>query len=227
MVKILYLDASGDSGRYKGSNSKHFVLGGIVTEPECALKCGKLESELVRRFFPDPNVRPKKIHYNSLIAKKYPWNLINRKEFADAVFEIILDGDFTIFSVVIDKEAHWRMYVKPAEPYSFALEMMVERYQHYLERNDSIGMIVSDRENKNLMKVLLELFERFKEEGTAFKKMDNILDTIFFAPSYTCPILQLSDFCAYSVYAHFERNHSDRFTQIGPKFDKYGLKTFP
>lgn len=227
MVKILYIDASGDPGRYKGSNSKHFVLGGLVTDPECAHRCGTRTRDQIEKYFPDPQVRPKKIHYNSLVTKKYPWNLIDRKSFADDIFEIILSEDFTLFSIVINKETHWSQYVTPAEPYPFALEMMVERYQHYLERIDSIGMIVADRENKNLMKVLLELFERFKEKGTSFKKMTNILDTIFFAPSRTCPILQLSDYCAYSVFVHFERNHSNRFTEITPLFDKYGLKTFP
>lgn len=233
MVKILYLDASGDPGRFRGnrargSDTKHFVLAGIVTEPKCAHECSRLTKKHIEAFFPDPKVRPKKIHYNSLVTKKWPWNTIDRKAFADGVFDIILNEDITIFSIVIDKEELWNKYVTPMKPYSLALEMMMERYQHYLERTDSIGLVVADRENKNLEKTLLQMFERFKETGTTFKKMDNILDTIFFAPSYTCPILQLTDFCAYAVFVHYERNHSNRFAQIYPKkFDKYGLKFFP
>ena len=69
----MYLYASGDPGRYKGtrgkgSDTRHFVLAGLVTEPECAQKCGELAKELVNAHFPDPAVRPKKIHYNSLVT---------------------------------------------------------------------------------------------------------------------------------------------------------------
>ena len=94
-------------------------------------------------------------------------------------------------------------------------------------KNDEIGFVVSDRENAGLMKILLEDYENLKALGTEYKKMKNIIDTIFFAPSYTCANLQLVDFCAYSIFRHFERGISDRFTQIQPKFDPFGLKKFP
>ena len=63
--------------------------------------------------------------------------------FADGVFEIIVNEDFTVFSIILDKERHWNQYVTPANPYSLTLEMIMERYQHYLERTGSIGMVVA------------------------------------------------------------------------------------
>lgn len=227
MGYILYLDASGDSGQYRGKNTKHFVLGGLSCKPETSFDCAPKLDELVELYFPDPNVRPKKLHYSSLINNKYPWNKIDKKQFADDFFEMILSADITLFSMVINKEEHWRKYVHPIDPYSLTLEMMMGRYQGFLERREDIGMVVSDRESKNLMEALLRLFERFKEKGTEFRKLNNIFDTIFFAPSYTCPMLQAIDFCAYAVFSHYERKKSDRFNQIFPKFNKYGLYKLP
>jgi len=96
---------------------------------------------------------------------------------------------------------------------------MMERYQWFLERNEDLGIVVSDRENTSLMKILLVHYEEIKELGTGYKKMENIIDTIFFTPSYTCANLQIVDFCAYSMFRNFERGINDRFNQILPKFD--------
>ena len=227
MVHILYLDASGDPGKYRLKNTKYFVLGGIACEPETTFECSRRLNKLVEKYFPDVLARPKKIRYNNIIHNKYPWNKIDRKSFADEFFDLITSKDVTIFAMVIDKETHWKQYAYPIPPYSLSLEMMMGRYQWFLEKRKDIGMVVSDRESKGLMIALLDLFEGFKEKGTMYKKLKNIIDTIFFAPSYTCPILQAVDFCAYAVFSKYEHGKTERYDQIKPKFDPYGEYKLP
>lgn len=227
MVYTLYLDASGDSGKYRGINSRFFVLCGIACKPELSYTCSNLFGELINKYFSDPQKRPKKIRYYDLIHNRYPWNLIDNKAFADEFFSLVVSSDLTIFAMIIDKKAHWGQYVNPIEPYSLTLEMMMGRYQWFLKRNNDIGFVISDREDPTLMKKLVELFEGFKESGTAYIKMKNIIDTIFFAPSNTCPILQATDFCAYSVFSKYEHNKTDRYDIIKPKFDPYGEYKLP
>jgi len=227
MVYVLYLDASGDPGKYRVKNTKYFILGGIACKPKITFECSKKLTKLIERYFPDPSIKPKKIRYNSLIHNKYPWNKIDAKKFADEFFDLILAHDVTIFAMIVDKEAHWEQYAYPIPPYNLTLEMMMTRYQWFLERKKDIGMVVSDRESKGLMKVLLTLFEEFKEEGTIFKKLKNVIDTIFFAPSYTCPILQAVDFCSYAVFSKYEHNKFDRYNQIKLKFEQYGENKLP
>lgn len=227
MVYTLYLDASGDPGRYRKRNTRFFVLSGIACDPNISHKCSRQFNKLLKKYFPDPEVRPKKIRYYDLIHNRYPWNEIDNKSFADDFFELILSHDITIFSMIIDKKAHWERYVNPIKPYNLTLEMMMGRYQWFLHRNSDIGFVVSDREDPNLMSTLINCFEEFKQDGTAYLKLKNIIDTIFFAPSYTCPILQASDFCCYSVFSKYEHNKWDRYKQIKPKFDPYGEYKLP
>jgi len=227
MVYVLYLDASGDSGKYRVHNTRYFVLGGIACKPEFSHKCSKTFSDLLRKYFPDPAIQPKKIRYYDLIHNRYPWNLIDNKAFADEFFGLIVSHEITIFSMIIDKKVHWEQYVNPIEPYSLTLEMMMGRYQWFLKKNEDIGFVVSDREDPNLMTNLSNLFEKFKQDGTAFMKLKNIIDTIFFAPSNTCPILQAADFCSYSVFSKYEHDKTDRYNQIKPNFDPYGEYKLP
>jgi len=227
MVYILYLDASGDSGKYRGNNTMHFVLGGIACKPEMSYDCSNLFDSLLNKYFLDPKVRPKKIRYYDLIHNRYPWNTIDNKGFADDFFKLIISKDITIFSMIIDKKAHWEKYVNPVEPYNLTLEMMMGRYQWFLNRNKEIGFVVSDREDPNLMNNLSNLYEKLKQDGTTYVNFKNIIDTIFFAPSNTCPILQATDFCSYSVFSKYEHNKLDRYNQIQPKFDSYGEYKLP
>jgi len=227
MTYLYYLDASGDSGQFKGKNTKHFVLGGLACTPQTTFEFGKKFTDLVDAFFPKGGPRPKKIRYSSLVNNKYPWNLVDKKKFVDDLFDLILSHDVTLFAAVINKEEHWRKYAYPVNPHYLALEFLIERYEHFLRRNDDIGMVIADRESKDLMKSLLELFERFKEEGTDYVKLNKIFNTLFFAPSYTCPMLQTVDFCAYSVFSAYERLKADRYDQIKEKFDPWGVKIFP
>jgi hypothetical protein len=64
------------------------------------------------------------------------------------------------------------------------------------------------------MKDLIELFEKFKQEGTLSTKPRNIIDTIFFFLSYTCPILQATDFFSYTIFSKYEHNKKGRYDQI-------------
>lgn len=227
MVYTLYLDASGDSGKYRGNNSRYFVLCGIACKPELSHACSKTFGELLKKYFPDPKIQPKKIRYYDLIHNRYPWNLIDNKSFADEFFGLVLSCDLTIFAMVIDKKAHWEQYVAPIEPYNLTLEMMIGRYQWFLHKRNDIGLVISDREDPNLMSTLVSLFESFKEKGTAYINLKNIIDTIFFAPSNTCPMLQATDFCAYAVFSKYEHGKADRYAMIEPKFDPYGEYKLP
>jgi len=106
MVYILYLDASGDPGQYKGRNTKFFILAGLACSPETTYECSNRLANILNKYFPKPNPRPQKIRYYNCIHNKYPWNQINSKDFADELFDIILQLDVTLFGIFIDKEAH-------------------------------------------------------------------------------------------------------------------------
>jgi hypothetical protein len=227
MVYILYLDASGDAGKPKNSNTQHFILGGLTCNPELSLTCSKTFADLLTKYFPDSTKKPMKIHYKDLIHGSDPWSQINRKNFADDFFNLLLTYNFNVFAMVIDKKAHWDQYLHPFQPYNLTLEYMLERYQRFLKEKNDLGLVVSDREDNALMNNLCMLFEKFKRDGTKYSTLPNIIDTIFFAPSQTCPMLQAADFCSYAVLSKYERGKIDRYNQIKPKILPYSEYKFP
>jgi len=107
------------------------------------------------------------------------------------------------------------------------LEAMTNRFQWFLERKNDVGVVVADSAGAPSDKALLSVFEKFKAQGTHFKLLRNVVDTIFFTPSHTSVMLQLVDFCAYAVFSKYERGKDDRFKQIQPKFDPHGIREFP
>jgi hypothetical protein len=229
MVYILYLDASGDSGVYQGKNTKHFVLTGVACRPIVSRMYSSIFAGMLRKYFPDKNERPKKIRYYDLIHERKPWNSIDRKNFADEFFKQILRGNaITLFSMIINKEAHYKQYSDPENPYNLALDMMITRYQWFLEQKNEYGLVVSDREDNNIMKILSDLFEKFKHKGTEYAELQNIVDTLFFAPSETCPMLEAADFCSYAFFSKYEHNKTERYDQIKHKIYKnYGEYKHP
>jgi len=228
-MQILYLDASGDPGRYDGRNTKHFALVGLAVTPELSHALSKELRSITTLHFEalKPEEKPKELHYHDLIQKKYPYNKINAKALADDVFQILTKTEATLFAMIINKEQHYQKYARPWPVRELALESMTNRFQKYLARKDDIGMMVYDSESTLINKSLTELFEEFKKYGTAFIYPENILDTVFFTPSETAPMLQLADFCAYTFFSKYEHNKTERYEQIKSKLDEYGERYFP
>ncbi len=228
-MQILYLDASGDPGEYKQKNSKHFALVGIAVTPELSYSISREIRSIINLHFEglNPDERPKELHYNHLIQTKYPYNKINARALADDVFQIILKSDVTLFAMIINKEQHYSKYVRPWPVREVALEAMINRFERFLRRKNDIGMMVYDSESPFINKTLTELFEGFKKDGTAFVYPEHILDTVFFAPSETAPMLQVADFCAYAFFSKYEHNKMERYDQIKSKLDEYGERLFP
>lgn len=225
-MRILYLDGSGDPGRYVQSNTKHFVLCGIAAKPKISHELSDSVRDCVRNHFESVGAQPSELHYVDLIQKRYPYNLINPKELADDVFDIISKGDISIFAVIINKETHFAKYVTPFPVKEFALDVMTTRFQKYLERVYEYGLMVHDDESNPINKSLIDLFEEFKTKGTAFIYPENVLDTLFFAKSDNTPMLQLADFCAYAFFSKYERDKIERYDQISNRIDTYGEKYF-
>jgi hypothetical protein len=79
----------------------------------------------------------------------------------------------------------------------WAYEFMVERYQHLLRRRRTIGIVVGDEQKgaEALSRVDHALWRR---SGTsALKKVDRVLETVFFLPSHYSLMLQMADVVAW------------------------------
>ena len=232
-MHCLYIDSSGDEGKpRKGQLWTHYVLLGLATTPEQSKQIEYDVAKVIEKYFRRFHCKPKELHFSDIHRSRPPFNLLadNKKMFVDEIFELIVAKECTLFAIVVDKERFFKKYKHPAPIDVLSLEMLTERFEYFLERIDDYGIMIYDRLER--WTDLLKVFERFKEEGTTFKKLERIIDTLFFTPSETSACLQLADFCAYATRIHFDllkskKEQGRRFNQIKHKFDKYGIKLFP
>jgi len=79
----------------------------------------------------------------------------------------------------------------------WAYEFMVERYQHLLRRRRAIGIVVGD-EQKGAEALSRSDHALWRRSGTtALKKVDRVLETVFFLPSHYSLMLQMADVVAW------------------------------
>jgi len=219
-MRILYMDASGDPGEHQpGLNSRDYVICGIACQPGSVQTIARQFDAIVNLHFLSKGVQPpEKLHYWELINNREPYKQIDGRKLADDIFDLVVKSRIDLLGVCLNK-------VKcQSQPHvDQALEAMTMRFQTYLEKHENdLGMIIADREDEAVQKSLRALFHLFKTQGTRFKRIQNILDGIYFAPSSNAPCLQLADFCAYSIRCASERGQHDRLDQIERKFKNSG-----
>lgn len=165
------------------------------------------------------------------------WEEKRRLAFAEDFAKLIgFNREITLIGVAIDKTK-----VNPASrdritrPEVRSLELLLERYNHFLERqNDKAGIVILDpvEESKDDD---LRYFQSFLlDQGRNFEN-SHIVEGTFFAKSHTSNLLQVADFCA-NVFYHYavSGTASAEFTAINPRFWRwnsrlagYGIKVWP
>lgn len=248
---FLYLDESGDDGE---TGSNFYVLAGLAIKDSLLTSLqARVRSLIDERFKPwevahSPDMyfkenfkRPRlvdepdaivllrpELHYADLISNKRPYNTLDdaqRKELADEVFRIIVEADAKLFAVVIDKQKHFAKYALPKPVDLFAVEMIVERFQAYLESQSDVGVLVYDQKDRHNNVIFRNFVDTLRSNGTAMTTIPRIVENLMFLPSDLSEPLQLADFCAHAVFMKHERNKANRFSEIRRKF--FSVKVFP
>ena len=171
----LYIDESGDLGRYLDLNScavqnssKHFTLAGIIMDSQSTAAINCDIRRLSSLYFPPSIADAMNLHYHLFIQNAPPYNCFSdeyRLHLADGMFEIICNSPCTLLSVTTDLEAHFRRYgYLAAGPKAYAMLIMLERFQDSLTSKGSQDIVLYERFNKQerekveiTMKMLKEL----------------------------------------------------------------------
>ena len=241
---IMFIDASGDPGPYNGSNTKYYVLAGLIVKPENWYTAYNGALNILKQFFPQTSMlkRPE-LHYHDIRRGKGIYGrLTNRqkKDLVDKVFGLITSIDPTIISIVVDKIRYFKKYRKPEPIKKISFQYLMDRYEKFLGRRRAYGLLVYDyegKQDKNIRLVLEQsrLIGSINHIWQTLWKYHRIIETIFFTESETSIGLQLVDFVAYAIFNCYEHNKCNRHNQILPKFDKgpngriygYGIKVIP
>ena len=159
-----------------------------------------------------------------------------RKKFADEIFSLGKSLDPVLFSVAIDKLAHYRKYITPEPPHKLSVRYIIPRFSKFVQRYNEIGLMIHDAEGLS-DSALRKFVSDSRRSGIVLQgnpdfnpfamfqtdnKLEGLMETILFTESHTSPVLQLVDFYAYATFAHYERNQSIRFNEFHDLFDHVG-----
>lgn len=176
-----------------------------------------------------------------------------RAMFDEGIRQIMSDTEYSVITAFVDKLAmtrqqHWQQ----RHPYHYLIEILVEKYVQFLERQDDIGDIMPEARRGKKDKALQAEFTRVKENGTRFVSVERVHSRIraanlkFRTKKDNVSGLQLCDLLAHPSHIHI-RDSMEHPVNVGPfaegvigilrdqKYDRsnrgriegYGIKTCP
>lgn len=240
----LFLDESGDHSLVTIDDEYPvFSLAGCVFENEYYhMEAINVIDELKIRYWGDSDII---FHYREMRKRigKYR-NLKNfhiRKSFYDDLYDMLIDLDFKIISSVIDKKGLVAQYFYPVSPYDLTFTFIIERFQHFLKRNDATGTIIIESRENSQNEHLKRLYNKTLLKGTSYLQGVDISEYIkgleFVQKKDNVVGCQLADIIAYPVAWHglsveketelFDTIFSKFYTGYIGKPYSFGLKTFP
>jgi len=214
----IHIDESGER-EYGDATSAYFVYCGVVisladlaaANEEIAKHkkayFGTNEVEYKSNWFRIPKERKK--HYLD------PFNMTDTvfREMTSEVYRIVSELPITLLAAVIDKKAMVTKYglQKAYSPSGFAYELLMERFQFFLQEADGqddvwIDDISGRKPGGHEYKLLISnLHRRLQIQGSTAQKIrtDRIHGEPRFVPSERCHLVQVADLCAYNVMRQF------------------------
>ncbi len=178
----LYLDEVGtdDLTHTIIDNHRFLSLTGVILEVRDARDhLSPWLNEVKTEVFDYDVDEPLILHRKDILQKKGPYYIL-RDPFVEQAFNakisrIVSDVNYTMISVLIDKQwmlaqRHW----ETKHPYHYLMEILVEKYVQFLERNNSIGDIMPEARQGKPDRMLQEAFLEIRNSGTHYLKAERI-----------------------------------------------------
>lgn len=163
---ILFLDESKNT-----PPSVHFCLGGCAIEKDYYNNTIiPFVSNMKKEIFGDENVI---LHETELRGTKRPEyavlrNPAKRQLFWDKMSELFTNHEITVFSAVINPDQHRTLFNSKYlnDEYFICLEIVLEQYAHFLEKNNATGSVCIESRNTKEDNRLNNHFLRLVKRGT-------------------------------------------------------------
>ncbi len=229
----LYIDESGDPGNYLDKNeqkikgsSRFFTLAGIIVNEEQKEKLNKIIKDIIGKYFKQIQLPNKfKLHYYPLRNAKQPYDKISymhRNNLVNDVFDVIKGQECFLLSVTIDLMQHCKKYDMLVDPKSYAMLIMLERFQYFLEEQEKEGIVIYERFNKKTRKKVERTIKKLQKmlRYQHYKELKSVRGHVKNGDPQKEPILQISDFFAYAVWGSHtgSRDVKNRIKSIQHKY---------
>jgi hypothetical protein len=211
----LYIDEVGNSdlGASANENHRYLSLTGVIMSLDYSrLTLQPTVEGIKTRYFKSHPDDPLILHRKDLVNQRPPFHALRdpelRRRFDDEVLALMRDGEYTVISVVIDKLNHLQQHGTWAfHPYHYCLEVMLERYMHWLRDHNLRGDVMAEsrggKEDKRLQKEFTKIFT----QGTNSVPHARFVERFTSSQLKTKPKganvagLQLADLIAHPSYA--------------------------
>ena len=195
---FLYVDESGDPGRYTGSNTPHFILSGLLV-PEQEWKVGlarmlafreavKEATELAKKieFHSSELIRPHKLEVYKTIHKSVRVKLL--RAFVGQLAAFFPSG--RILSICLDKQ----QLATESNYQELAWRRLLRGFDDFLVQQGQLGIVVSDDTNEAALRVL---FRGMRQESPP---LTAILEDVICRQSIHSYYVQAVDAIAFCLY---------------------------
>lgn len=242
----LYLDTTGDPAWLPPdgkSKVKYYVVAGLALSSNADIEANSEVSRITSSYIsPWKSIGEKtELCYHHLMRGKGVYSQLDhpqRLKMADEVFALLLKLQTPLFATVVDKARLKQRYgVDAHDPKLLGIRATIHRFAMFLKRQvNGIGNVMMDAEEYRKDHAIQEMVRTFKTSGIIIRgwtyqpryeeKLDRILNTIAFADSISSIGIQLADFCCRTTWQHFERQKSNRFTQLSPLWNQTQCRTY-
>lgn len=223
---IIYLDESGDSNGWL-NNQNNYVIGGIAIHEGQIQRLSDSVDDIQPRFFPHISV-PIKFHAVDIFGKgkdRFRSDLTEnqRQQIMNDIYDVIANAAYpnaVLFATAIDISS----VTSSDQALKDTFEDIVQRVNTFLVRmnragNPQKGMLIIDG-NQSTEQKFRSLVSEFRNSGTQYGYLGNIVDIPYFSQADKTRMLQLADFCAYAVFRYYERGDDQFLNKIIHRFDR-------
>lgn len=171
-----YVDEVGNSGMHADTqaNERYLSLTGVAIHLDYVQNMIHPQMEgLKQRYFGSHPDEPTVLHRKELSQRKYPFGVLRDPEveerFNKEILALLQNWEYAVFTIVLDKLALQETYtVWRYDPYHYCLHIIMERYTLWLEKQDSIGDMMTESREGREDKRLKESYERAYNNGTSY-----------------------------------------------------------
>lgn len=230
------------------SSNRWYVLAGLCLDDSRWNPARDVARHIVGKYFNAPLPPSRELRYSSLLSGAPPYDRLSpadRIRLADEVFATLAVLNPVLFGVAVDKRAHRLKYgARALRPDSWAIQLLCPRFHKFLDRQNGLGVLMMDSEERRKESRLWKAVELGREGGIVIPsgplapytrsntKLERLVENVLFLKSDSSDLIQIADCCSGAIWRHVELGDSARFNQIQPLFDHvgttvYGLKTWP
>jgi Protein of unknown function (DUF3800) len=232
IMYILYVDESGDPGKYSQYSSKHFILSGLIVSFEewpNNLERLKIFIKMLKDNF--GLLLKTEIHASELIRinKIEAYKRIKKKNRLEILKLTSLEiprifSNSKIINICINKEEHQDR----EEFQTFAWSRMIQRYDTFLKKKDSNkkGIMISDDTNEPLVRSLLRKMRIYNPVPSRYSEprnipTNNIIEDVILRDSGNSYFIQSIDTIVHLLYRKEYPKGSLRKHRIDKLFDNF------